>query len=236
MESHEVFPGRLSIENSRQSSCSPSRAEQPAPSHVQRSQRPPIWKSDNCLVSSFYRFFKQVTLLTASLYRTWFNTSGNREMYMRCHKATIGGSGSDNGGFNALPNMFVAQLHTTTCKVPEGIEVNFPNPGPQVQGTGNGGPTGDCGSSGPSSPAPPLPPSGKAEQQTLAVVPPPPPPSSNGGSCQPGQTKCGGGSWSMCAHGEFVNMGSLAAGTDCSSIAKRSAIRFSAAHMAKRAV
>jgi len=66
---------------------------------------------------------------------------------MRCHKATIGGSGA-KGAFNALPNMFVANIQTTTCTIAEGISVNFPNPGSQVQGSGNGNPTGDCGSKG----------------------------------------------------------------------------------------
>ena len=80
-------------------------------------------------------------------YRTWFNRLGNREMYMRCHKATIGGSGA-KGAFDALPNMFVANIQTTTCKIAEGISVNFPNPGSQVQGSGNGNPTGACGSKG----------------------------------------------------------------------------------------
>jgi len=66
---------------------------------------------------------------------------------MRCHKATIGGSGA-KGAFDALPNMLVAQIQTTTCKIAAGISVNFPNPGSQVQGSGDGNPTGDCGSQG----------------------------------------------------------------------------------------
>lgn len=177
----------------------------------------------------------------ATIAWTWFNKSGNREMYMRCHKATIGGNGS-KGAYDALPDMFVAQLHTTTCKVPEGISVKFPNPGSQVQGSGDGNPTGDCGSKGGAAPPPetagppPPPPSPPTtDSQTTDSKSNNPPPPSTGGPCSDGQKQCGGGSWSMCANGAWVNMGALAAGTDCSAITKRS-IRFSAAHMAKRAV
>lgn len=168
---------------------------------------------------------------------TWFNKSGNREMYMRCHKATIGGSGS-KGAYDALPNMFVANIAPTTCKVPEGINLKFPNPGTQVQGSGDGDPTGDCGSKGGSAPPPttgPSPPPPPPENKPLPppVANSPPPPTS--GACTAGKTQCGGGTWSMCNNGVWVNMGPLAAGTDCSVISKRS-IRFSAAHMAKRAI
>lgn len=172
---------------------------------------------------------------------TWFNKSGNREMYMRCHKATIGGSGS-KGAYDALPNMFVANIAVTSCKVPEGINLKFPNPGSQVQGSGDGNPTGDCGSTGgpaqSEGPPPPPPTTGgpsappPLDANAPATNSPPPP---TGGSCAAGQTQCGGGTWSMCNNGVWVNMGNLAAGTDCSSITKRS-IRFSAAHMAKRAI
>ena len=170
-------------------------------------------------------------------------------MYMRCHKATIGGSGN-KGAFDALPDMFVAQIQSTTCKVPEGINVTFPNPGSQVQGSGDGSPTGDCGSKGGSAPPPttessappPSPPPTTGGSSAPPPPPPaidstttPPPPPSTGGACSAGQTQCGGGSWSMCDNGAWVKMGALAAGTDCSAIGKRS-IRFSAAHMAKRAI
>jgi len=85
----------------------------------------------------------------ATIAWTWFNKSGNREMYMRCHTATIGGSGSDKGAYDSLPNMFVAQIAVNSCRVPEGINLKFPNPGSQVVGTGDGAPTGDCGAGGP---------------------------------------------------------------------------------------
>jgi len=81
----------------------------------------------------------------ATIAWTWFNRLGNREMYMRCHKATISGSSSDKGAFNSLPNMFVAQNARNSCRIREGVNVRFPNPGSQVFGNGNGDPTGDCG-------------------------------------------------------------------------------------------
>lgn len=167
----------------------------------------------------------------ATIAWTWFNKSGNREMYMRCHKATIGGNGNKEA-YDALPDMFVANIQTTTCKIPEGISVKFPNPGSQVQGTGDGSPTGDCGSKGGSAPPPKTGDSPSPPPVISSTTTSPPP---TGGACSAGQTKCGGGTWSMCTHGAWVNMGPLASGTDCSSIGKRS-IRFSAAHMAKKAI
>lgn len=173
----------------------------------------------------------------ATIAWTWFNRIGNREMYMRCHRATIGGSGGDKAALDKLPNMFVAQLLTTTCKVAENFSVRFPNPGSQVQGSGDVDPTGDCGPSGGSAPPPPPKVDAPTQPAPEAVNPEPvaPPPQSNSGGCATGQTQCGGGTWSMCANGAWVNMGPLAAGTDCSAISKRG-IRFSAAHIAKRAL
>ncbi|KAF8462935.1 hypothetical protein BDZ91DRAFT_661663 [Kalaharituber pfeilii] len=165
---------------------------------------------------------------------TWFNRSGNREMYMRCHKATVNGNGNQ-GAFNALPDMFVANIATRDCKVPEGMNVKFPNPGQQVQGSGDGNPTGgQCGASGPSGPlsGPPSNPPPPPPKQKSPVPPPVP---VSGGACSEGQRECNGSSWSMCANGIMVNMGPLAAGTDCSAVMKRD-IRFSSAHMAKRAL
>jgi len=168
---------------------------------------------------------------------TWFNRSGNREMYMRCHKATIGGSG-DKGAFDSLPNMFVANIGITSCMVPEGVNVKFPNPGSQVQGSGDGDPTGDCGSAGSAPPPSGSPPPTAPPPTTPPPQANPPPqqaPPSSGGSCSDGQKQCGGGSWQMCANGAWVNMGALAAGTDCSSIMRRS-VRFSPEHLAKRTI
>jgi len=81
----------------------------------------------------------------ATIAWTWFNRLGARDMYMRCHKATIGGTCSDMEAFNHLPKMFVAQIAVTNCSIPVGVNVRFPNPGLQVVGTGTGDPTGGCG-------------------------------------------------------------------------------------------
>lgn len=156
-------------------------------------------------------------------------------MYMRCHKATIGGSGSDKGAFDGLPNMMVANIGVNSCRVAEGINVKFPNPGSQVEGTGDGDPTGDCGSAGSAPPPQVNTPPPTAPPPNAAPPPTSAPPPTNGGSCSDGQKQCSGGSWSMCANGAWVNMGALAAGTDCSAIMKRG-VRFSPAHMAKRAL
>ncbi|KAF8475771.1 hypothetical protein BDZ91DRAFT_649095 [Kalaharituber pfeilii] len=66
--------------------------------------------------------------------------------------------------------------------------------------------------------------------------PPPhtPPPT---GSCTNGQVICTSATtWSLCANGTPIPMGNVASGTKCvnGSITKRSAVRFSADHMARR--
>jgi len=80
----------------------------------------------------------------ATIAWTWFNKLGNREMYMRCHKVTIGGNSQDKGAFYSLPNMFIAQIARNNCRIPHGVNVRFPKPGSQVVGAGDGNPNGDC--------------------------------------------------------------------------------------------
>ncbi|EGP85453.1 uncharacterized protein MYCGRDRAFT_46444, partial [Zymoseptoria tritici IPO323] len=62
---------------------------------------------------------------------TWYNTVGNRELYMNCVNAQItGGDGSEMKDF---PAMFVANLAAIdTCPTTESINVQFPNPGKYV--------------------------------------------------------------------------------------------------------
>ncbi|OJJ37718.1 hypothetical protein ASPWEDRAFT_50808 [Aspergillus wentii DTO 134E9] len=74
---------------------------------------------------------------------TWFNKVGNREMYMNCAQVTIGG-GSNKGSanslsrrdsFESLPEIFIANIGGPgKCTTIEGEEVNFPKPGPSVEG------------------------------------------------------------------------------------------------------
>ena len=81
----------------------------------------------------------------ATIAWTWFNRVGNREIYMRCHKATVEGEGTDMSGFTQLPDMFVANIPAlTTCKTVEGLNMRFPNPGQDKLGEGDGDPVGDC--------------------------------------------------------------------------------------------
>ena len=66
-------------------------------------------------------------------------------------------------------------------------------------------------------------------------APPPPPPA--GGSCTTGSITCTSETtWSLCTNGSPVPMGAVAAGTKCvgGAITKRSLIRFSKDHMARR--
>ncbi|KAG8628093.1 hypothetical protein KVT40_003966 [Elsinoe batatas] len=68
----------------------------------------------------------------ATLAWTWFNTIGNREMYMNCAAVNIQGGASDASGLQDFPPMFVANLASVgggTCRTTEMTNVGFPNPG-----------------------------------------------------------------------------------------------------------
>ena len=90
---------------------------------------------------------------------TWFNKVGNREMYMNCAQVTVGGSGKRDvdateaediddeeaanstmhviqaDSFQDLPPIFIANVNGPgKCKTVEGTDVNFPKPGPSVEG------------------------------------------------------------------------------------------------------
>ncbi|KAL4925081.1 putative extracellular protein [Aspergillus undulatus] len=79
---------------------------------------------------------------------TWFNKVGNREMYMNCAQVTIGGSGARKDGFtevakseafSSLPPIFIANVNGPgQCTTTEGEEVNFPLPGPSIEGSLSG--------------------------------------------------------------------------------------------------
>ncbi|KAF8465015.1 hypothetical protein BDZ91DRAFT_728401 [Kalaharituber pfeilii] len=76
----------------------------------------------------------------ATIAWTWYNRVGNRELYMRCHKATIGGTNTDVSALDTLPNMFVANLDGSRCKTVEGVNIRFPEPGANKVGEGDGDP------------------------------------------------------------------------------------------------
>ncbi|KAI9374721.1 hypothetical protein BJX61DRAFT_264821 [Aspergillus egyptiacus] len=78
---------------------------------------------------------------------TWFNKIGNREMYMNCAQVTIGSGARQDGftavsqssAFSSLPPIFIANVNGPgQCKTTEGEEVNFPKPGPSVEGSLSG--------------------------------------------------------------------------------------------------
>jgi hypothetical protein len=73
---------------------------------------------------------------------TWNNKVGNRELYMNCATVTIGGGGAkrdvearQSAPFSSRPNVFVANVGNG-CTVPEGVDVDYPNPGPDVVNNG----------------------------------------------------------------------------------------------------
>ncbi|KAJ6442527.1 extracellular protein [Purpureocillium lavendulum] len=65
---------------------------------------------------------------------SWFNWEGNREMYMNCAAITVKAGGKKRGASDPIssrPNMFVANVGNGICTY-EGVDVEFPQPGPDV--------------------------------------------------------------------------------------------------------
>lgn len=98
----------------------------------------------------------------ATIAWSWVNRIGNREFYMNCGAVELTGEGGDKSAFEALPDMFVANLQGINSCNTESLsgseqtakDVKFPNPGSSVEVNegpwGFGAPEGDCGPSGPS--------------------------------------------------------------------------------------
>lgn len=71
---------------------------------------------------------------------TWFNYEGAREMYMNCAQIEITGGPDDSSEFDALPEIFKANI-ANDCDTVEYEEVVFPEPGENVvYGTSAGEP------------------------------------------------------------------------------------------------
>lgn len=113
----------------------------------------------NAIDPDTYNFTIPTTLPAgkATLAWTWFNKIGNREMYMNCAPVTLSGGSSkrhelierDQAAYNALPNMFVANIGDG-CGTADSLDVVFPNPGDSVEfdggatSTATAAPTGNC--------------------------------------------------------------------------------------------
>ncbi|KAF2400183.1 hypothetical protein EJ06DRAFT_466714, partial [Trichodelitschia bisporula] len=66
---------------------------------------------------------------------TWFNTVGNREMYMNCAPIEVkGASGSQDDFLKTLPGIFMANVEAQPCVTKElpGLSLPFPDPGTSV--------------------------------------------------------------------------------------------------------
>ncbi|KAF2192697.1 lytic polysaccharide monooxygenase [Zopfia rhizophila CBS 207.26] len=146
---------------------------------------------------------------------TWFSRlSGQPELYMNCAPIEVTGGASDSSKFDALPDLFVANIGQG-CTTPANKNTKFPNPGESVL-TDNAeasadAPTGNCGTSagGGGSPAPSSGNGGGApassaaagapssaaggKPATSAAVAPSAAPSNPGGVFAPGASSAAGG-------------------------------------------
>ncbi|KFZ19183.1 hypothetical protein V501_00781 [Pseudogymnoascus sp. VKM F-4519 (FW-2642)] len=62
---------------------------------------------------------------------TWFNLTGNREMYMNCANVEVINNAGDAAKFSARPNIFVANVNNG-CATVEWQQTVFANPGDKV--------------------------------------------------------------------------------------------------------
>lgn len=68
----------------------------------------------------------------ATIQWTWFNKIGNRELYAQCAPIVITGNGGSKANYDALPEVFKANIGNDCGTVPA-MDVLYPNPGPVVE-------------------------------------------------------------------------------------------------------
>ena len=71
----------------------------------------------------------------ATISVSWLNRIGNREFYMYCGAVELTGKGGDKANYEALPDIYVANVpDVNSCETPK-VENDwvFPNPGPSVE-------------------------------------------------------------------------------------------------------
>ncbi|KAL7959968.1 hypothetical protein V8C34DRAFT_93215 [Trichoderma compactum] len=129
---------------------------------------------------------------------TWFNQVGNREMYMNCAAVTIGAGKKRDAStpFSSRPDMFVANVHNGVCTY-EGKDVQFPNPGPEVDNNSQKGTAppgqGECKEAPPAGAPPAAPPAGQpAASSAQAPVAAPPQATQPAGTSAPASKIPGG--------------------------------------------
>ncbi|KAF3022979.1 hypothetical protein E8E14_009874 [Neopestalotiopsis sp. 37M] len=85
----------------------------------------------------------------ATIAWSWINRVGNREFYMECGVLELTGEGGDQANYDALPDLFVANIdpYSDGCSTlgMEGDDPVIPNPGDSVE-TNSAWPTGVFGS------------------------------------------------------------------------------------------
>ncbi|EGS21088.1 uncharacterized protein CTHT_0029290 [Thermochaetoides thermophila DSM 1495] len=70
----------------------------------------------------------------ATLAWTWLNKIGLREFYMQCASIEIEGEGGSQAAFDALPDMFIANIpQGEGCKTEERKDILYPDPGNSVE-------------------------------------------------------------------------------------------------------
>ncbi|KAK8111888.1 uncharacterized protein PG998_008345 [Apiospora kogelbergensis] len=82
-----------------------------------------------------YKIPENIPAGKATISVSWLNRIGNREFYMYCGAVELTGTGGDKANYDALPDIYVANVPgVNTCKTPEVTnDWKFPNPGLSVE-------------------------------------------------------------------------------------------------------